>query len=176
MYRNGQEIDWSFLLSSPVSPLWYPDRNQMDYLCRSRETEEGIWLVHAADGSLYHCPGTVSPGMKFWRRIPMRYKMIIGLALLVGILFLWGRNLQAQVHVSDKSTISCCPLLSPGVPAVSVDSIEHGKYLCWTQERNEFGEPYRECHVGRYDDFDLKEWPVSVGRISGCVLLCRLPK
>ena len=97
--QSGQEIDWSFLLLfTGITIVGILIGNQMDYLCRNRETEEGIWLVRAADGSLYHCPGTVSPGMKFWRRIPMRYKMIIGLALLVGILFLWGRNLQAQVH------------------------------------------------------------------------------
>ena len=97
--------------------------------------------------------------MKFWRRIPMRYKMIIGLALLVGILFLWGRNLQAQVHVSDKKyDIMLSTLLSPGVPAVSVDSIEHGKYLLLdAREKREFEVSHIEnaMWVG-YDDFDLK--------------------
>lgn len=57
----------------------------------------------------------------------MRYPLIIGLLLLGCFLLLWGRNLQAPRHVSDRAyDLVLSTLLSHNVPAVSVDQIASG--------------------------------------------------
>lgn len=59
----------------------------------------------------------------------MRYPLIIGLVLLGFSLILWGRNLQASRHVSDRAyDLVLSTLLSPRVPAVSVDQIASGAF------------------------------------------------
>jgi rhodanese-related sulfurtransferase len=62
----------------------------------------------------------------------MRYLVIIGLVALGGALFLWGRNLQAPMHVSDKAyDLLLSTLLSHSVPEISVDRLasEHFQIL-----------------------------------------------
>lgn len=52
----------------------------------------------------------------------MRY--VIALALLLVLLLLWGRHLQAPIHVSDTSyDLLLSVLLSHSVPQVSVDTL-----------------------------------------------------
>ena len=59
----------------------------------------------------------------------MRYLLIIGLLLLGCSLLLWGRNLQAPRHVSDRAyDLVLSSLLSHNVPAVSVDQIVSGAF------------------------------------------------
>lgn len=59
----------------------------------------------------------------------MRYLLIIGLLLLGCFLLLWGRNLQAPRHVSDRAyDLVLSTLLSDNVPAVSVDQIVSGAF------------------------------------------------
>lgn len=56
----------------------------------------------------------------------MRYSIVIPLALLLVLLFfLWGRHLQAPIHVSDKPyDLLLSVLLSHSVPEVSVDHLK----------------------------------------------------
>ena len=59
----------------------------------------------------------------------MRYSLIIGLLLLGCFLLLWGHNLQAPRHVSDRAyDLVLSTLLSHNVPAVSVDQIASGEF------------------------------------------------
>ena len=59
----------------------------------------------------------------------MRYPLIIGLVLLVFLLFVWGRNLQAPRHVSDRAyDLVLSTLLSHNVPAVSIDQVASGGF------------------------------------------------
>lgn len=59
----------------------------------------------------------------------MRYPLIIGLFLLVFLLFVWGRNLQAPKHVSDRAyDLVLSTLLSHNVPAVSIDQVTSGGF------------------------------------------------
>ena len=54
----------------------------------------------------------------------MRYVIVIVLALLLGLLLLWGRYLQAPIHVTDTSyDLLLSVLLSHSVPEVSVDTL-----------------------------------------------------
>ena len=93
----------------------------------------------------------------------MRYLVIPGSIVLALLLFLWGRNLQAPIHVQDKTyDLLLSTLLSHSVPAVSVDRIasEHFHILD--------ARAYREFEVSHiegatwvgYDDFDI-------GRLAG---------
>jgi rhodanese-related sulfurtransferase len=93
----------------------------------------------------------------------MRYAMIVGLAVLVLFLFLWVRNLQAPIHVSDKAyDLLLSTLLSHSVPEVSVDRIASGHFRVLDARA------YREFEVSHiegaiwvgYDDFDM-------GRVAG---------
>ncbi len=70
----------------------------------------------------------------------MRYSVIIGAILLVALLFLWGRNLQAPRHVSDRAyDLVLSTLRSRNVPAVSVDQIASGEfYLLDARSYREF--------------------------------------
>jgi rhodanese-related sulfurtransferase len=59
----------------------------------------------------------------------MRYPLIIGLVLLGLLLLVWGRNLQAPKHVSDRVyDLVLSTLLSHNIPAVSVDQIASGEF------------------------------------------------
>jgi rhodanese-related sulfurtransferase len=93
----------------------------------------------------------------------MRYLVIPGSIVLALFLFLWGRNLQAPIHVQDKTyDLLLSTLLSHSVPEVSVDQIasEHFHILD--------ARAYREFEVSHiegatwvgYDDFDI-------GRLAG---------
>ncbi|MBY0248814.1 MAG: rhodanese-like domain-containing protein [Nitrospiraceae bacterium] len=93
----------------------------------------------------------------------MRYLVIPGSIVLALFLFLWGRNLQAPIHVQDKTyDLLLSTLLSHSVPAVSVDRIasEHFHVLD-AREYREFEVSHIEgaTWVG-YDDFDI-------GRLAG---------
>jgi rhodanese-related sulfurtransferase len=59
----------------------------------------------------------------------MRYPVIIGLILLMVLLFILGRHLQAPIHVSDKIyDLLLGTLLSHSVPEVSIDQLASGHF------------------------------------------------
>lgn len=102
----------------------------------------------------------------------MRYPMILGMAVLGVLLFLWGRHLHAPTHVSNTAyDLLLSTLLSHSVPEVSVEQIESGQYRLLDARA------YREFEVSHiagatwvgYDDFDLarlagieRQTPVAV--------------
>jgi rhodanese-related sulfurtransferase len=54
---------------------------------------------------------------------------MIGLVVLGVVLFLWGRNVQAPTHVSDKAyDLLLSTLLSHSVPEISVDRLASGHF------------------------------------------------
>lgn len=102
----------------------------------------------------------------------MRSPVMIGLILLVVLLFLWGRYVQAPTHVSDKVyNLLLATLLSHGVPEISINELASGHFRVLDARS------YREFDVSHiqdatwvgYDDFDVtrlagigKEDPVAV--------------
>ena len=98
--------------------------------------------------------------------------MILGLVLLGLLLFLWGRNLQAPIHVSNRAyDLLLSTLLSQRVPVVSVDRLESEHFrLLDAREYREF----EVSHIGGatwvgYEDFTVdrlagidKQTPVAV--------------
>lgn len=59
----------------------------------------------------------------------MRYLLILGLVVLGVILFLWGRNLQAPMHVSDQAyDLLLSTILSHNVPEISVSELASGHF------------------------------------------------
>jgi rhodanese-related sulfurtransferase len=98
--------------------------------------------------------------------------MILGFVVLILLLILWGRNLQAPIHVSDKAyDLLLSTLLSHRVPEVSVDRLTSGHF------RVVDARSYREFEVSHiqgaawvgYEDFALdrlagieKRAPVAV--------------
>jgi rhodanese-related sulfurtransferase len=97
---------------------------------------------------------------------------MIGLVVLGVILFLWGRNLQAPTHVSDKAyDLLLSTLLSHSVPEISVDRLASGHFHVLDARS------YREFQVSHvpeatwvgYEEFSLdrlagidKQDPVAV--------------
>jgi rhodanese-related sulfurtransferase len=102
----------------------------------------------------------------------MRHPIIIGLALLVLLLFLWGRNRQAPIHVSDKGyDLMLSTLLSHSVQEIPVDQLT-SRHFHVLDARS-----YREFEVSHiagatwvgYEEFDMdrlagtdKQAPVAV--------------
>ncbi|MGQ0556713.1 MAG: rhodanese-like domain-containing protein [Nitrospiraceae bacterium] len=102
----------------------------------------------------------------------MRYPIILGMAVLGVLLFLWERHRHAPTHVSDTAyDLLLSTLLSHSVPEVSVDQIQSGQYHVLDAR------VYREFEVSHisgatwvgYDDFDLarlaeieRQTPVAV--------------
>ncbi len=59
----------------------------------------------------------------------MQYVLTLGLVVLGLVLFLWGRNLQAPTHVSDKAyDLLLSAILSHSVPEISVDRLASEHY------------------------------------------------
>lgn len=84
--------------------------------------------------------------------------MVLGSIVLSLFLFLWGRNLQAPMHVRDKaSALLLSPLLSHSVPAVAVDQIasEHVHILDVRAYREFEVSPIEGTAWVGYDHFDV---------------------
>jgi rhodanese-related sulfurtransferase len=83
---------------------------------------------------------------------------MIGLVLLGGVLFLWGRNLQAPTHVSEKAyDLLLSTLLSHNVPEISVDRLTSEPYQILdarTAREFEVSHIPGATRVG-YEDFSL---------------------
>jgi rhodanese-related sulfurtransferase len=84
--------------------------------------------------------------------------MIIGLVLLVLLLILWGRNLQAPIHVNHKAyDLLLSTILSHRVPEVSAQAVASGNFRVLDARE------YREFEVSHlagatwvgYSDFAL---------------------
>ncbi len=102
----------------------------------------------------------------------MRQYVVLALAMLLVLLFLWGRHLQASIHVSDKVyDLFLSTLLSHRVPAVSVDRLDKSHFHILDARS------YREFEVSHipgatwvgYEEFSLdrlagidKQAPVAV--------------
>ncbi len=98
--------------------------------------------------------------------------MIIALVLVLVLLLLWGRNLQAPIHVSDKVyDLLLSTLLSHRVPEVSVERLDKSRFHILDARS------YREFKVSHipgatwvgYEEFSLdrlagigKQEPVAV--------------
>jgi rhodanese-related sulfurtransferase len=93
----------------------------------------------------------------------MRYRVVLGSAVLTLLLFLWVRNLQIPIHVNDKAyDLFLSTLLSHSVPEVSVDQIASGTFrVLDARAYREFSVSHIEgaTWVG-YENFD-------VGRLTG---------
>lgn len=83
---------------------------------------------------------------------------MIGLILLVVLLFLWGRYVQAPTHLNDKVyDLLLATLLPHSVPEVSIDKLASGHFHILDARS------YREFDVSHiqgatwvgYDDFDV---------------------
>lgn len=88
----------------------------------------------------------------------MRYLLTLGLVVLGIIVFLWGRNLQAPVHVGDKAyDLLLSTILSHSIPEISVDRLgsEHYQLLDARSSREfEVSHIPGATWVG-YEDFSL---------------------
>jgi len=93
----------------------------------------------------------------------MRYLVVLGLAELGVFLFLWGRNLQARIHMRNKAyDLLLSTLLSHRVPEMSAEQIASANFhILDARAYREFEVSYLEgaTWVG-YDNFDT-------GRLAG---------
>jgi hypothetical protein len=59
----------------------------------------------------------------------MRQYIVLAVVLLSVLLFLWERNLQAPIHVSDNVyDLFLSTLLSHRVPEISVERLDKGRF------------------------------------------------
>jgi rhodanese-related sulfurtransferase len=102
----------------------------------------------------------------------MSHSVIIGAILLMALLFLWSRQLQAPTHVSDKVyDLLLATLLSHSVPEVSSEKLASEPFrVLDTRSYREFEVSHIQgaIWVG-YDDFDVarlagieRQGPVAV--------------
>lgn len=104
----------------------------------------------------------------------MRYAVVIVLALLSVVLFLWGRHLRAPIHVSDKAyDLLLSTLLSHSVPEVSIDTLMSKNFHLLDART------YREFEVSHipgatwvgYEEFSL-ERVVGIDRQAAVAVYC----
>lgn len=93
----------------------------------------------------------------------MRDLLIPGSIVLALFLFLWGRNLQAPIHVHDKTyDLLLSTLLSHSVPAVSVDQIASDHFHILDARA------YREFEVSHIEGATWVGYDVfDIGRLAG---------
>jgi rhodanese-related sulfurtransferase len=102
----------------------------------------------------------------------MRQYVVLAFALLLLLFFLWGRNLQAPIHVSDKVyDLLLSTLLSHRVPEVSAGRLDKSHFhILDARSYREFEVShipgatwigYEECSLDRLTGID-KQAPVAV--------------
>jgi len=93
----------------------------------------------------------------------MRHYLVIALALLLVLLFLWGRHLQASIHVSDTVyDLFLSTLLSHRVPEISVDRLDTSHFhLLDARSYREF----EVSHIPRATWVGYEEF--SIDRLAG---------
>ncbi len=87
------------VVSGAHQPLWTLCVGSLAALLSGRRLRTGRCALSMVSALL----GRIAASLALPQvRIPMRYSIVLALAMLLVLLFLWERNPQAPIHVSDK--------------------------------------------------------------------------